>query len=219
MPPDPPGLAIHVGAARSCRDTLERTARLAAAAGITRQHQLLGIRASRAEVTGALRRAAVTLDPRGQLLLTFTGHSDRGRADRNRPPEVSWYLADGTLPLGEVAALLAAVPPTAFITVIADTCYAAALSRFTIPATVVLLAACGPDQEILAHPATSFAARLEQLMLTDGQPNPACTSYLWLSRQFRRDSPDVERPQVWTNRPSVWSQRPLRLPAGRRCPH
>jgi hypothetical protein len=61
-------------------------------------------------------------------------------------------------------------------------------------------------------------ARLEQLVLTDGQPNPACTSYLWLSRQFRRDSPDVERPQVWTNRPSVWSQRPFRHPAGPPCP-
>jgi len=160
MPPDLPGLAVHVGAGRpagprhahwpavrSWRDTLERMSRPATAAGITRQHQLLGSRASRAEVT--------------------------------------------------------------------DTCYAAALSRFTIPATVVLLAACGPDQEILANPATGFAARLERLMLADGQPNPACTSYLWLSRQFRRDSPDVERPQVWTNRPSVWSQRPLRYPAAR----
>ena len=213
MPPDPPGLAVHVGAERSCRDTLERMSRLATAAGITRQHQLLGTRASRAAVTGALRRAAVVLDPRGHLLLTFTGHSDRELTGRNRWPEVVWRLADGTLPLSEVAALLAAVPPTAFITVIADTCYAAALSRFTIPATVVLLAACGPDQEILAHPAMGFAARLEQLMLTDGQPNPACTSYLWLNRQFRRGSPDVERPRAWTNRPSVWSRRPFRHPA------
>jgi hypothetical protein len=187
--------------------------RLAAAAGITCQHQLLGSRASRAEVTGTLRQAAGALDPRGHLMLTFTGHSDRERISPDRPPEVAWCLADGTLPLSEVAALLAAVPPTVFITVIADTCYAAALSRFTIPATVVLLAACGPDQEILANPATGFAARLERLMLADGQPNPACTSYLWLGRQFRRDSPEAERPQVWTNRPSVWSQRPLRHPA------
>jgi len=228
MPPDPPGLAVHVGAGRpagprhahwpavrSWRDTVERMSRLAAAAGITCQHQLLGSRASRAEVTGTLRQAAAALHPRGHLMLTFTGHSDRERIRPDRPPEVAWCLADGTLPLSEVAALLAAVPPTVFITVIADTCYAAALSRFTIPATVVLLAACGPDQEILANPATGFAARLERLMLADGQPNPACTSYLWLSRQFRRDSPDVERPQVWTNRPSVWSQRPLRHPAPR----
>src|SRR5215831_15457519 len=121
--PDLPGLAVHVGAVRSCRDTLERVSRLAAAAGLTRQHQLAGPRASRAEVTGALRRAAVTLDPRGHLLLTFTGHSDRERAGRDRWPEVAWCLADGTLPLTEVAALLAAVPPTALITVIADTCY------------------------------------------------------------------------------------------------
>jgi len=98
--------------------------------------------------------------------------------------------------------------------VIADTCYAAALSRFAFPATVVLLAACGADQEILAHPATGFAARLEQLVLTRGRPNPACTSYLWLNRQFRRNSPDVECPLVWTNRPVVWSQRPFRPISG-----
>ena len=217
MPPDPPGLAVYVGAGTG-RDPLERASRLAAAAGITRQRQLLGTHASLAEVIGALRRAAAELDPRGRLLLTFSGHSDRVRAVRDGPPEVAWRLSDGTLPLSEVAALLAAVPPAAFVTVIADTCYAAALSRFTIPAPVVLLAACGEEQEILANPATGFAARLEQLVLRDGQPNPACTSYLWLNRQFRRDSPDVERPQVWTNRPSVWSQRPFRGPAGRSRP-
>jgi hypothetical protein len=213
MPADPPGLAIHVGTG-SCRDTLERTSRLAAAAGITRQQTFLGAHASRAEVIGALRRGAADLDPRGHLLLAFTGHSDRGRGGLGRPPEVAWCLSDGALPLTEIAALLGTVVPTAFITVIADTCYAAALSRFTIPAIVVLLAACGADQEILARPASGFAARLEQLVLADGQPNPACTSYLWLNRQFRRDSPDVERPLVWTNRPFVWSQRPFRPISG-----
>jgi hypothetical protein len=191
MPPDPPGLAIHVGTG-DCRDTVERTSRLAAAAGITSQRMLLGAQADRAEVIGGLRRGAAGLDP----------------------PEIAWCLSDGTLPLTEVAALLGTVVPTAFITVMADTCYAAALSRFAFPATVVLLAACGADQEILAHPATGFATRLEQLVLADGQPNPACTSYLWLGRQFRRDSPDSERPLVWTNRPFVWSLRPFRPISG-----
>jgi hypothetical protein len=213
MPPDPPGLAIMVGTG-DCRDPLERTSRLAAAAGIARQRTLLGVHAGRAEVIESLRRGAAGLDPRGHLLLAFTGHSDRERAGPGRPPEVAWCLSDGTLPLTEVAALLGTAPPTAFITVIADTCYAAALSRFAIPAAVVLLAACGTDQEVLAHPATGFVARLEQLVLADGQPNPACTSYLWLNRQFRRDSPDVERPLVWTNRPFVWSQRPFRPISG-----
>ena len=99
MPPDPPGLAIHIGAdvltsprhahwpaVRSCRDTLQRTTRLAAAAGITRQLELLGARASRAEVTGALRQAAAELDPDGHLLLAFTGHSDRERTTRTARP-------------------------------------------------------------------------------------------------------------------------------------
>lgn len=222
MPPDPPGLAFLIGAdvlasprharwpaVRSCRDALERIGRLAAAAGITRQRQLLGVRASRAEVTGALRRAAAELDPDGHLLLAFTGHSDRERTDPDGPADIGWCLHDGTLPLAEVAALLAAVPPTALVTVIADTCYAAALSGFTVPATLVLLAACGANQEILANPATGFAARLEQLVLPGGQFNPHCTSYRWLNRQLREDSPDVERPRVWTNRLSAWSRRPF----------
>jgi hypothetical protein len=226
MPPDTPGLAIHIGAdvlasprharwpaVRSCRDTLERTTRLAAAAGITRNHRLLGARASRAEVTGVLQRAATGLGPRGHLLLAFIGHSDRERTDPDRPPDIGWCLHDGTLPLAEVAALLAAVPPSALITVIADTCYAAALSGFTVPATMVLLAACGANQEILANPATGFAARLEQLVLPGGQANPRCTTYRWLNRQLREDSPDVELPRVWTNRLSAWSRRPFH-PAG-----
>jgi hypothetical protein len=229
MPADAPGLAVHIGAdvlasprharwpaVRSCRDTLDRTTRLAAAAGITRQRQLLGARASRAEVTAALRRAAAELDPHGHLLLTFTGHSDRERTSPHEPPDIGWCLHDGALPLAEVAVLLAAVPPTALITVIADTCYAAALSAFTVPATMILLAACGANQEILANPEDTFAARLEQLVLPGGQPNPRCTTYRWLHRQLREDSPDVERPRVWTNRLPAWSQRPFQLPASRR---
>jgi Caspase domain len=231
MPPKTRGLAIHIGAdvltvpqhahwpaVRSCRDTMERTSRLASAAGITQHRRLLGARATRAEVIDALRRAAAELDPRGHLLLAFAGHSDRERASEDAPPKVAWCLHDGTLPLAEVAALLAAIPPTALVTVIADTCYAAALSGFTIPATVALLAACGADQQILANPATGFAARLEQLVLRDGKPNPACTSYRWLNWQLRQDSPDVERPRVWTNSLSAWSQRPFHHPAGPQRP-
>jgi hypothetical protein len=221
MPAQAAGLAIHVGAdiltspqhahrpaVRSCRDTIERTSRLANAAGITRQCRLLGARASRAEVKGALRRAAAGLDPHGHLLLAFTGHSDRDPGDG--PPGVAWCLYDGSLPLAEVAALLAAVPPTALITVIADTWYAAALSGFTIPATVVLLAACGADQQILTSPASGFVARLERLVLRHDRPNPFCTNYRWLNWQLRSASPEAERPRVWTNRPDAWSHVPFR---------
>lgn len=221
MSPDP-ALAIHIGAdlltsprhtrwpmVGSCRDTVERTTRLAAAAGITRQHQLLGTSASRARIGRTLREAAAGLDPHGHLLVAFTGHSDREPAGPDEPPGIGWCVHDGTLPLAEVAALLSAVPPTALITVIADTCYAAALSGFTIPATVILLAACGANQQVLANPAEGFVNRLEQLVLPGGQPSPRCTSYRWLNRQLRQDTPDVERPRVWTNRLAAWSQRPF----------
>ena len=228
MPPDP-GLAIHIGAdvlassrharwpaVRACRDTVERTTRLAAAAGITRQHQLLGTCASRARIGHALREAAACLDAHGHLLVAFTGHSDREPAGPDQPPAIAWCVHDGTLPLAEVAALLSAVPPTAVITVIADTCYAAALSGFTIPATVILLAACGANQQTLANPAEGFVSRLERLVLPGGQPNPRCTSYRWLNRQLRQDTPDVERPRVWANRLSAWSQRPFHPASGQR---
>lgn len=235
MPPDTRGLAIHIGASvlasprharwpvvRSCHDTVERTSRLAAAAGITRHHRLLGTRATRAAISHALREAAARLDPHGHLLVAFTGHSDRDRPDPDQPPAIAWCLHDGTLPLADVAALLAAVPPTAFVTVIADTCYAGALSGFPVPATMVLLAACGASQEILANPQDTFAARVERLVLPGGQFNPRCTSYRWLNRQLSEDSPDVERPQVWANRLSAWSQqpfRPARTPSALPSPH
>ena len=82
---------------------------------------------------------------------------------------------------------------------------------------MVLLAACGANQQILANPAEGFVTRLEQLVLPGGQPNPRCTSYRWLNRQLRQDTSDVERPQVWANRPAAWSQRPFH-PAGRQQP-
>ena len=83
----------------------------AGAAGITHQHQLLGTSASRARIGHALREAAAGLDPRGHLLVAFTGHSDREPADLDEPPGIGWCVHDGPLPLAEVAALLSAVPP------------------------------------------------------------------------------------------------------------
>lgn len=71
------------------------------------------------------------------------------------------------------------------------------------------MAACGANQEMLANPQDTFAARLERLVLPGGRLNPRCTSYRWLNRQLSDDSPDVERPRVWANRLAAWSQRPF----------
>jgi hypothetical protein len=216
------GLAIHVGADSltdprhagfaplpSSRDTIESASRLASAAGISRQHQLAGASATRERVSRALASATTELDPHGQLLLTFTGHSDRGEPDASGRREISWCLRDGTLGLAEVAALLRALPSTAMIVVVADTCYAAALSAFAMPAPLVLLAACGAGQQILARPAVTFTALLEQLVLPGGRPNPDCASYLWLDRRLRHDTPDVERPRVWASHAIAWTERPF----------
>jgi hypothetical protein len=222
MPAEPPGLAIHIGAdiltdpahARwapqlSCVDTIERASRLAVAAGITQQQALTGTRATREQVRHALRSAAAQMGHGGQLLLTFTGHSDSGATDSCGPGDVSWCLHDGTLRLAEVADALNTLPPASRVVVISDTCYAAALSRFPISATLALIAACEAHQQILARPATTFVARLEQLVLPRGQRNPHCTSYSWLDRRLRQDTPDVERPCVWASKASIWAERPF----------
>jgi len=82
--------------------------------------------------------------PHGHLLVAFTGHSDREPTAPDKPPAIAWCLHDGPLPLAEVAALLSAVPPTALITVIADTCYAAALSGGVITAAVIAVILSAP---------------------------------------------------------------------------
>lgn len=228
MPAETSGLAIHIGAdiltdprhthlaaLRSSRDTVDRLARLAVAAGITEQRELAGARATRDRVSAALQLAATELGPQGQLLLTFTGHSDPGAVQADGSRDIAWCLHDGGIRLVEVAALLAALPPTAQVIVVSDTCYAAALSRYTVPARMVLVAACGADQQILARPTTGFAARLERLVIPGGRRNPHCASYTWLDTQLRLDSPDVERPRVWTNEAAAWAERPFAPAPGR----
>jgi len=103
-----------------------------------------GVTASRARTGHALWESAAGLDPHGHLLVAFTGHSDREPTAPDKPPAIAWCLHDGPLPLAEVAALLSAVPPTALITVIADTCYAAALSGGVITAAVIAVILSAP---------------------------------------------------------------------------
>src|SRR5207248_6184616 len=154
------GLAIHIGAdvlasprylrwppSRPCRDTIERMSRLCTAAGIPTQHHLLGVDACVGRVRGALAEAAANLDPSGLLVVTFAGHSERGEPDEQGNRDIGWCLYDGTLPLRETAQLLAAVPATGRVVLVADTCYAAAFARYASSAsTLVLLAACAENQ-------------------------------------------------------------------------
>ncbi|MFC0533015.1 hypothetical protein [Phytohabitans kaempferiae] len=214
-----PAVAVQIGAgvlsapehrdwppARSYRDTIARIGRLCAASGITAQHELVGARATRANVRATLAASIAGLDPYGLLVLTFAGHSERG------PRDAGWCLYDGVLPLADVGNSLTALPGTAGAIVVADTCYAAALARFAkVSCTLVILAACAEHQVMLDRPRTEFVERLEQAVSPGGRRNPDCVSYAWLKERIQEATPDVERPQVWTNRSAAWHLRPFEL--------
>ena len=200
-----PGHA-HLGALRGCHDTLARMTRLTRAAGIQEQQCLAGTQATRAAVAEALTRGASALAPEGLLVVTFCGHTVRHH------DQTFWCLHDGESPLDALAACLVGAPASAQLVVVADTCYGAALRRSAdLAATLVLIAACGEDQHTLIRPTSEFIVRLEQLTYPDGVQNAECTTYRWLHERLRDNTPDVERPEVWTNREAAWLHRPFGL--------
>ncbi|HEX6871234.1 MAG TPA: hypothetical protein VF163_09060 [Micromonosporaceae bacterium] len=197
---------------RSGWDTLMRLNRLCAAAGIQDQLSLVAEQATGDQVSAALAEAVAAMDPDGLLVLTFTGHSDCQLVDDRGERIFQWCLYDGEVHLAEIAARLAALPATAWLIVVADTCYAAALARFAdLACTVVLLAACAENQTTISGPTSEFVVRLVDLVYPDGVRNPDCTDYRWLRAQLQRDTPDAERPEVWTNRLEAWLHRPFDL--------
>jgi len=218
----PRSVAVHIGAddlrhprhaawARplSCRDTVERLARLCQAAGIRTQQAMLGSDATTGRARAAIEGSAAAVGPGGLLVLTFSGHSERPVPGEH---DGGWCLHDAAQRHVETAALLAAAPASARIVVIADTCYAAACAAvFTgVPATTVVLAACAENQATLNYQHSEFVKRLERLTYPGGRANPDCRSYAWLRRELRTDTPDVERPDVRANHPVAMRQRPFR---------
>jgi hypothetical protein len=222
---DPTGTAsaVHIGAdmladprrahwarLRSCRGTVERLTRVCHAAGVGSQHALLGADASVDRVREVVAESAGRTGPGGLFVLTFSGHSERPVPGGHGG---GWCLRDGVLQHTETAALLAAAPPAAHLVVVADTCHAAAFSRAlaAVPAATVLLAACAENQATLDYPVSMFVAELERLTFPGGTANPECVSYAWLRRELRRDTPDVERPDVRANRAGALRRRPFRI--------
>ncbi|HEX6871237.1 MAG TPA: hypothetical protein VF163_09075, partial [Micromonosporaceae bacterium] len=53
--------------------------------------------------------------------------------------------------------------------------------------------------------------RMVDLVYPDGVRNPDCIDYRWLRAQLQHDTPDAERPEVWTNRLEAWLHRPFDL--------
>jgi hypothetical protein len=184
---------------------------LCEAAGIQAQQTLLGTDATTARARAAIAASAVSIGPGGLLVVTFSGHSERPVPGEHGG---GWCLHDAALRHAETAGLLAAVPPSAHIVIIADTCYAAACAAaFSgVPATTVVLAACAENQATLNYQQSEFAKTLQRLTYPGGRPNPDCASYAWLRQELRKDTPDVERPDVRTNNPSAMRLRPFQPP-------
>jgi hypothetical protein len=213
--------AVHIGAdllvhprhalwARplSCRDTAGRLSRLCRAAGVPSQQTLLGPGATAGRARAAIAASAASIGPGGLLIVTFSGHSERPVPSEHGG---GGCLHDAALRHAETATLLAAAPASAHIVIVADTCFAAACAAaFTgVPATTVVLAACAENQATLNYQQSQFVKTLERLTYPGGRPNPDCGSYAWLRRELRKDTPDVERPDVRANNPAAMRQRPF----------
>jgi hypothetical protein len=205
------GLAVHICAdvlttepyrrwppLVAARDTVQRAERLCQRAGIVEQRALLGEAATRDAMLGALEAAAGSLAGDGVLVLTFSGHTERGDGpiDTTR-----WCFADGPLRVAEIAARLARLPSTARIIVIADTCYGAAIAHAPLgPQPLLLIAGCGDEQTMVERANSEFVVRLEELV-----GRCAGRSLAEVKVVLEADTPDSERPVVWTNTPAWWA--------------
>jgi hypothetical protein len=149
----------------SGHNTLARMTRLTHAAGIREQHWLAGTQATCATVAETIAHGVNTIDHDGLLVVTFSGHTVR------KDVQTFWYLQDGEIRLGEIAARLAGAAASARLVVVADTCDGAALRRYADrAATLVLIAVYGEDQHTMNRPTSEFMVHLEQLIYPDREP-------------------------------------------------
>jgi hypothetical protein len=190
-------------------DTVRRTARICRRAGIAEQLTLRGEQATIAAVTGALQRIGETLTDSGLLVLTFSGHTERGEG----PIETTrWRLFDGGLELSQIADQLALLPEAAKLVIIGDTCYAAAIAQVLCGAQrALVLASCSDEQTMIDRRRSEFVVRLEDFVC--GAADQGSVDDLRVL--LESDTPDCERPCVWTNTASWWSAKPIEIDADR----
>jgi hypothetical protein len=204
-------LAIHVCAdiagagperrwprSHAAADTLERAVQICAELGIEDQIALAGGEATVSALMGSLADAADVLADDGLLVLTFSGHTARG----NGPVETArWCLFDGGVELAQIAGQLARLPGDGRVIVICDSCYAAAIAcALTGSQPVLVLASCGEDQTMIDRTRSEFIVRLEDFVTS----HPAGGSLAELREALEADTPDCERPVVWSNAEDRW---------------
>jgi hypothetical protein len=203
-------LAIHVcadaettGLHRSwpppaaARDTAQRAQRICEHAGVAEQRTLAGGNATAEALRDALGHAAAVLREDGLLVVTFSGHTERGEGPIG---EARWCLVGGGLPLSQIADHLARLPRTARLVIIADTCYGAAIAQCLQGAQpAVVIAGCGDDQTMIVRRHSEFVVRLEDFVCSGRPPGSPPRSIDALRGVLEADTPDCERPVVWTN--------------------
>lgn len=211
MPSTLRALAIHVCAdtasagperqwprSHAAADTIERAVRICAELGIEDQIVIAGELATAAALLGALSDAAEALTDDGLLVLTFSGHTVRG----DGPIEAArWCLFDDGVALSQIAGELARLPGDGRVIVICDSCYAAAIAcTLTGSQPVLVLASCGEDQTMVDRRQSEFVVRLEQFVAS----HPGRGTLAELREALEADTPDCERPVVWTNAEDRW---------------
>lgn len=208
-------LAIHVCAdiasrgggrwprAAAARDTVRRTARICRQIGVVEQRILAGEGATRAALRGALVQASTTLAGDGLLVLAFSGHTERGEGPIGT---ARWCLFDGGVELSQVACHLALLPGGARLVIVSDTCYAAAISSALVGAQPTLVVAgCSDEQTMVGRSKSEFVVRLEKFVCSGRNRG----SLADLRAALEADTPDCERPSIWTNTEQWWSARAL----------
>lgn len=184
----------------AAEDTVRRATAICRHIGVADQRVLSGERATREALFEVLHDARRSLGSDDTLILTFTGHTERG----DRPIECArWCLFDGGLEISEIASPLARFAAEVQLVVIATTCYATAIIRVLSGAQpAVVLASCRDDQTQTGRLHSEPMLRLERF-LCSASPGGTLDD---LRRQLEHDTPDCERPCVWTNTGSWWSE-------------
>lgn len=192
------GLHRHWRPSLAATDTMQRAQRICEHAGVTEQRTLAGDQATAEALRDALGRAAAELINGGLFVVTFSGHTERG----DGPIETArWCLVGGGMMLSQIADQLALLPPAARLVVIADTCYAAAIAQcLRGPQLAIVIASCGEDQTMIERARSEFIVRLEDLVCSDG-PSRSLDE---IRAALEDDTPDCERPVVWTNATDRW---------------
>ena len=193
----PPAIAAH--------DTVQRAQGICERSGVVEQRTLAGDQATAEALRDALGHAAAILINGGLLVLTFSGHTERG----DGPIETArWCLVGGGMMLSQIADHLAQLPPAARLVIIADTCYAAAIAHcLRGPQLAVVVASCGEDQTMIERARSEFVVRLEDLVCADLSP-----SIDELRAALEADTPDCERQVVWTNAADRWPSERIAVP-------